>query len=427
MYMAFELDDNFESGVNIKVVGVGGGGGNAVNRMITSHIRGVEFICINTDKQALLHSSAPNKIPIGEKITKGHGAGADPSIGEQAAEENLEEIKNALKDADMVFITTGMGGGTGTGAAPVVARAAKEMGILTVGIVTKPFSFEGKRRMTQAETGIENLAQFVDSLVVIPNERLAQVSEARITLMNAFEIADDVLRHGVQSISELINVPGLVNLDFADVSSVMKDAGLAHMGVGEATGKDKAEMAAKAAISSPLLETSIAGATGILVSITGSPDIGLDDVIQASTMVSAEAHPDANIIWGANFDPELEDKMKVTIIATGFAKKDDPKVQRHVAPTSAVGGKTQTQSAAKPEPRVQERKPEPVKEEEPFVGDDIYASQRSASQQQPVEKEKDFVSSGGDDVLSDDDFDDLMNILRKTRNNGGGNNGGRRY
>ena len=227
MYMAFELDDNFESGVNIKVVGVGGGGGNAVNRMITSHIRGVEFICINTDKQALLHSSAPNKIPIGEKITKGHGAGADPSIGEQAAEENLEEIKNALKDADMVFITTGMGGGTGTGAAPVVARAAKEMGILTVGIVTKPFSFEGKRRMTQAETGIENLAQFVDSLVVIPNERLAQVSEARITLMNAFEIADDVLRHGVQSISELINVPGLVNLDFADVSSVMKDAGLA--------------------------------------------------------------------------------------------------------------------------------------------------------------------------------------------------------
>ena len=425
--MSFELDDNFESGVNIKVVGVGGGGGNAVNRMITSHIRGVEFICVNTDKQALLHSSAPNKIPIGEKITKGHGAGSNPEVGCQAAEENLEEIKNALQGADMVFITTGMGGGTGTGAAPVVARAAKEMDIHTVGIVTKPFSFEGKRRMTQAETGIENLAQFVDSLVVIPNERLAQVSEARITLMNAFEIADDVLRHGVQSISELINVPGLVNLDFADVSSVMKDAGLAHMGVGEATGKDKAEMAAKAAISSPLLETSIAGATGILVSITGSPDIGLDDVIQASTMVSAEAHPDANIIWGANFDPELEDKMKVTIIATGFAKKDDPKVQRHVAPTSAVGGKTQTQSAAKPEPRVQERKPEPVKEEEPFVGDDIYASQRSASQQQPVEKEKDFVSSGGDDVLSDDDFDDLMNILRKTRNNGGGNNGGRRY
>ena len=425
--MSFELDDNFESGVNIKVVGVGGGGGNAVNRMITSHIRGVEFICVNTDKQALLHSSAPHKIPIGEKITKGHGAGSNPEVGCQAAEENLEEIKNALQGSDMVFITTGMGGGTGTGAAPVVARAAKEMGILTVGIVTKPFSFEGKRRMMQAESGIENLAQYVDSLVVIPNERLAQVSEARITLMNAFEIADDVLRHGVQSISELINVPGLVNLDFADVSSVMKDAGLAHMGVGEATGKDKAEMAAKAAISSPLLETSIAGATGILVSITGSPDIGLDDVIQASTMVSAEAHPEANIIWGANFDPDLEDKMKVTIIATGFAKNDDPKVQRRVTPTP-VGG---TQQAGQPKAQPKQQ-PQPVSQpkEDDFVGDDILSSQRTQAQKQtaPKEAEKDFVSSGGDDVLSDDDFDALMGILNKSRNtNNNNNNGGRRY
>ncbi len=424
--MSFELDDNFESGVNIKVVGVGGGGGNAVNRMITSHIRGVEFICVNTDKQALLHSSAPNKIPIGEKITKGHGAGSNPEVGCQAAEENLEEIKNALQGADMVFITTGMGGGTGTGAAPVVARAAKEMDILTVGIVTKPFAFEGKRRMMQAESGIENLAQYVDSLVVIPNERLAQVSEARITLMNAFEIADDVLRHGVQSISELINVPGLVNLDFADVSSVMKNAGLAHMGVGEATGKDKAEMAAKAAISSPLLETSISGATGILVSITGSPDIGLDDVIQASTMVSAEAHPEANIIWGANFDPELEDKMKVTIIATGFAKKDDSKVQRKANPTPAPTA-TQTQTRTQPKPQ----QPQPVNKpkEDDFVGDDILSSQRTQAQQaaeKPEEPEKDFVSSGGDDVLSDDDFDDLMSILRKSKNNNN-NNGGRRF
>ncbi len=417
--MAFELDDNFESGVNIKVIGVGGGGGNAVNRMITSHIRGVEFICINTDKQALLHSSAPNKIPIGEKITKGHGAGANPDVGCQAAEENLEEIKTAIQGADMVFITTGMGGGTGTGAAPVVARAAKEMGILTVGIVTKPFAFEGKRRMAQAEAGIDNLRQYVDSLVVIPNERLSQVSEARITLLNAFEIADDVLRHGVQSISELINVPGLVNLDFADVSSIMKDAGLAHMGVGEATGKDKAELAAKAAISSPLLETSISGATGILVSITGSPDIGLDDVYQASTMVVAEAHPDANIIWGANLDPELEDKMKVTIIATGFAKNDDERVQRHVAPTP-TSTERKPAPAKTPEPEEKPQQAEPEEEEDFFGSDDIYKQQRGSSTQPPrPQNDGDSSVGSGDGLMSDDDFDDLMSILKKPKNNGG--------
>ncbi len=416
--MAFELDDNFESGVNIKVVGVGGGGGNAVNRMITSHIRGVEFICVNTDKQALLHSSATNKIPIGEKITKGHGAGANPEVGARAAEENLEEIKNAINGADMVFITSGMGGGTGTGAAPIVARAAKEMGILTVGIVTKPFAFEGRRRMAQAEAGIENLSQYVDSLVVIPNERLAQVSDARITLINAFEIADDMLRHGVQSISELINVPGLINLDFADVSSIMMDAGLAHMGVGEGTGKDRAEIAAKAAISSPLLETSISGATGILVSISGSPDMGLDEVIQASTMVSAEAHPDANIIWGANIDTTLEDKMKVTIIATGFAKKDgDPRVQRHVAPMPE----------AKPAVQTPVKKPEPVAEpveddgEDIFADDNIYGTEKAPAVEAPADN---YEVGEANDNLTDDDFDDLMSILKKTRNN---NNGGRRF
>lgn len=432
--MSFELDDNFESGVNIKVVGVGGGGGNAVNRMITSHIKGVEFICVNTDKQALLHSSAPNKIPIGEKITKGHGAGANPEIGSRAAEENLEEIKNALQGADMVFIATGMGGGTGTGAAPVVARAAKEMDILTVGIVTKPFAFEGRRRMMQAEAGIENLSQFVDSLVVIPNERLAQVSDSRITLANAFEIADDVLRHGVQSISELINVPGFVNLDFADVSSVMTEAGLAHMGVGEASGKDKAELAAKAAISSPLLETSISGATGILVSITGSPDIGLDDVMQASTMVAAEAHPEANVIWGANFDPDLEDQMKVTIIATGFAKKDDARVQRHVAPAPGTG--TAQTKASKTETAAPKAEPTPApkaKEAEPeiFPGGDIYGAQsqwkpisnESAKAEQPAPEN--YEVGEADETLSDDDFDDLMSILKKTRKQQ--NNGGRRF
>lgn len=420
--MAFELDDNFESGVNIKVVGVGGGGGNAVNRMITSHIRGVEFICVNTDKQALVHSSATNKIPIGEKITKGHGAGANPEVGARAAEENLEEIKNAINGADMVFITSGMGGGTGTGAAPVVARAAKEMGILTVGIVTKPFAFEGRRRMAQAEAGIENLSQYVDSLVVIPNERLAQVSDARITLINAFEIADDMLRHGVQSISELINVPGLINLDFADVSSIMMDAGLAHMGVGEGNGKDRAEIAAKAAISSPLLETSISGATGILVSISGSPDMGLDEVIQASTMVSAEAHPDANIIWGANIDTSLEDKMKVTIIATGFAKKDgDPRVQRHVAPVPETKPK-QEAPAKKQEPA----EPAPVKDngEDLFSDGNIFGDDEPKAAHEVETPVENYEVGEADESFSDDDFDDLMSILKKTRNN---NNGGRRF
>ncbi|MBQ7836146.1 MAG: cell division protein FtsZ, partial [Clostridia bacterium] len=316
--MAFELDDNFESGVNIKVIGVGGGGNNAVNRMISTNVRGVDFIAINTDRQALLHSAATNKIPIGEKITKGHGAGSNPAVGEKSAEESIEEIKSALSGADMVFITTGMGGGTGTGAAPVVARVAKEMGMLTIGIVTKPFAFEGKKRLAQAEAGIAALSQYVDSLVIIPNERLKQVSDKPITMLNAFEIADDVLSHGVQSISELINVPGYINLDFADVTSVMQDAGYAHMGVGYATGKEKAECAAKAAISSPLLETSISGAKGILGNITASPDISMDEIDIACTMIANEAHEDATVIWGVAFDPEMEDAMKVTIIATGF-------------------------------------------------------------------------------------------------------------
>ncbi|MBE6613595.1 MAG: cell division protein FtsZ, partial [Ruminococcaceae bacterium] len=256
--MAFEFDDNFDSGVNIKVIGVGGGGNNAVNRMISTNVRGAEFIAVNTDRQALSHSNAVHKIDIGEKITKGHGAGANPEVGARAAEESIEEIKSVLDGSDMVFITAGMGGGTGTGAAPIVAKAAKDMGILTVGVVTKPFAFEGRRRMMQAETGIKNLIDSVDSLIIIPNERLKQVSDTRITLVNAFEVADDVLRRGVQSVAELINVNGFINLDFADVSAIMKGAGYAHMGVGDGKGKDKAVLAAKAAISSPLLETSIA-------------------------------------------------------------------------------------------------------------------------------------------------------------------------
>ncbi len=321
--MTFEHDDTLECGVNIKVIGVGGGGNNAVNRMIVSNIRGVDFVSVNTDRQALRKSEAPQQLVIGEKITRGFGAGANPQIGARAAEESIEEIRSILDGTDMVFVTAGMGGGTGTGAAPVVARAAREMDILTVGIVTKPFAFEGKRRMEQAEAGIAELSQYVDSLIVIPNERLKEVSNAKITLANAFDIADDILRRGVQSISGLINIPGFINLDFADVTSVMANAGYAHMGVGAATGKDKAELAAKEAISSPLLETSIKGAKGILISISVSPDVGLEDVDLASSIIAQEAHPEANIIWGVAFDPELEDEMRITIIATGFEKKPE--------------------------------------------------------------------------------------------------------
>ena len=330
----------------IKVIGVGGGGNNAVNRMIDAGVKGTEFVVINTDKQVLMYAKADTKLAIGEKITKGQGAGANPQIGERAAEESLEDIKAILQDTDMVFITAGMGGGTGTGAAPVIARAAKEMGILTVGIVTKPFAFEGKRRMDAAEEGIKKLQDFVDSLVVIPNERLKLVSDTRVTLMNAFEIADDVLRRGVQSISELINVPGIVNLDFADVTTVMSDAGLAHMGVGTAKGKDKAEIAAKLAITSPLLETTISGAKGIIINIAGDVDIGLDDVEIAATMVYDEASPDANIIWGASIDTNLDDEMRVTVIATGFgedeAKKQETKAATQATYKSATASKNAT-------------------------------------------------------------------------------------
>ena len=334
--MTFEHDDACESKVCIKVIGVGGGGNNAVNRMIASNVQGVEFVTINTDRQALNHSLAPTQLVIGEKITKGFGAGANPSIGARAAEESIDDIKAILAGAEMVFITAGMGGGTGTGAAPVVARIAHEMDILTVGIVTKPFAFEGKRRMDQANEGIAEFSQYVDSLIVIPNERLKLVSDTRITLLNAFSEADDVLRKGVQSVSELINVPGFINLDFADVTSVMAQSGLAHMGVGSATGKDKAEVAAKMAISSPLLETTIEGATGIIISISASPDIGLEDVDLACSMITDECSADASVIFGVGFDQELEDEMRITIIATGFTKKNDGTVSAKAAKAEAA-------------------------------------------------------------------------------------------
>ena len=315
-------NDKKDEIVNIKVVGVGGGGGNAVNCMVDFGVKHVDFICVNTDNQALGGSKADVKIQIGEKITRGKGAGSKPEVGQRAAEESRDEIVSALSGADMVFVTSGMGGGTGTGAAPVVAQTAREMGILTVGVVTKPFMFEGQRRMAQAEEGIAVLRENVDSLVVIPNERLKYSSQQRITLKNAFIVVDDVLRQAVQSISDLILVPGIVNLDFADVTSIMKDAGYAHMGVGVASGKDKAETAAKMAISSPLLETTIEGAKGLIVNITAAPDIGLDDIEVASSMISDQADKDANIIWGAAFDESMDDAMRVTVIATGFATRE---------------------------------------------------------------------------------------------------------
>lgn len=325
--MAFDVSNEMmnDEVVKIKVIGVGGGGGNAINRMVDAGVKGVEFIAVNTDRAALYLSKADTKIQIGEKATKGQGAGANPERGRAAAEESRDEITAAIRDADMVFITAGMGGGTGTGAAPVVAQIAKEMGVLTVGIVTKPFPFEGKRRMTQADSGISALSECVDSLIVIPNERLQFVSEQKITLKNAFEIADDVLRQGVQSISELVNVTALINLDFADVKAIMSDSGQAHMGVGIATGRDKAEQAARAAITSPLIETSMENATGVIINITGSSDIGLEEVTLASSIVSEMANPDANIIWGTQLDETLEDTVKITVIATGLGEKKEKK------------------------------------------------------------------------------------------------------
>jgi len=315
-----EFDIDMDQFATIKVVGVGGGGNNAVNRMIEHGLKGVDFISVNTDKQALYVSQATQKIQIGEKLTKGLGAGANPEIGQKAAEESKDDIAQILKGADMVFITAGMGGGTGTGAAPIVAEIARELGILTVGVVTKPFIFEGKQRMINAEMGISDLKSRVDTLVTIPNDRLLQVVEKRTSMLEAFKIADDVLRQGVQGISDLIAVPGLVNLDFADVRTIMKEKGLAHMGIGKGSGDNRATDAAKQAIQSPLLETTIEGAKGVLLNITGGANLGLFEVNEAAELVSQAADPDANIIFGAVIDEALEDEIRIIVIATGFEK-----------------------------------------------------------------------------------------------------------
>lgn len=416
--MIFEHDDTAtDCGVKIKIIGVGGGGGNAVNRMVAANVQGVDIYALNTDKLAFRKSEVANKIIIGEKITKGFGAGANPQIGARAAEESIDEIKDILEGTDMLFITAGMGGGTGTGAAPVVARMAREMDILTIGIVTKPFNFEGARRMEQAEKGIAELAQYVDSLVVIPNERLKLISTAKISLSNAFSTADDVLRRGVQSISDLINVPGFINLDFADVTSVMANAGYAHMGVGSATGKDKAEQAAMEAISSPLLETSIKGAKGILISMAVSPDVGLEDVDYASTLIAKEANPDANIIWGVSFDPTLEDEMHITIIATGFAKKDEDaqRTVNKVKPNPESPFRSQTPAGQRPAQGANMQRPAPTQRPAAPAGQRPAAPQQrpAPAPQAPVRKPAPAQSS----AVEDDDFDDILTMMKNARKN----------
>ena len=323
MVFEFDQEQEMEPIAKIKVVGVGGGGNNAVNRMIASGLKGVEFIAINTDAQALVHAMAQNRMQIGEKLTRGLGAGARPEIGEKAAQENRDDIIKALQGADMIFVTAGMGGGTGTGGAPIVAECAREVGALTVGVVTRPFTFEGKKRLKQAEAGIANLKANVDTLITIPNDRLLDIIDKKTSMVDAFRIADDVLRQGVQGISDLIAVPGLINLDFADVKTIMSNAGSALMGIGEGQGDNAAIDAAKIAVNSPLLETSIQGAKGVLYNITGGPNLGLAQVNEASRIISEAAHEDANIIFGTTIDDTLDDTLRITVIATGFDENAD--------------------------------------------------------------------------------------------------------
>jgi len=315
-----DFDVEVEQFANIKVVGIGGGGNNAINRMIDAGLKGVEFIAVNTDAQALYLSKADKKIQIGEKLTKGLGAGANPEIGRKAAEESKDIMEEALQGADMIFITAGMGGGTGTGAAPVVAEISKSLGILTVGVVTKPFTFEGKKRQANAEMGINDIKNNVDTLITIPNDRLLSIAEKKTSMIDAFRMADDVLRQGVQGISDLIAVPGLINLDFADVRTIMLNTGLAHMGIGRGSGEGRAIEAAKQAISSPLLETSIEGAKGVLLNITGGANLGLLEINEAAELIASVADPEANIIFGAVIDEKLQDEIIITVIATGFDK-----------------------------------------------------------------------------------------------------------
>ncbi len=395
MPMNFILDDEIQYEINIKVVGVGGGGGNAINRMADSGIQGVELISMNTDSQILKYSRATYKLQLGDKLTRGLGAGGDPEKGRRAAEESKEEIAAALKGANMVFVTAGMGGGTGTGAAPIVAEVAKEQGILTVAIVTKPFSFEGRRKMRVAEQGIAELRKHVDSIVVIPNDRLKLLeTDEPITLKNAFDMADNTLRQGVQCISDVINVPGIINLDFADVESVMRNMGYAHMGVGRGQGKDKARVAATMAIESPLLETKIDGAKGIILNIIASADIDLNDVELAANMFKEAADSEANIIWGVAFSDEMDDEMSITAIATGFDEMLDVKP----APVNPVVPQTPVVNEVKPEPAVAPQTENKTEAAPP--------EQKPAANEPASEVKDDWTLT---------DFDDILKILQSRK------------
>lgn len=350
-----ELDITQSNVANIKVIGVGGGGNNAVNRMIEDGLEGVEFIAVNTDSQDLIKSKAPMKIQIGEKLTKGLGAGGDPSKGEASVEESKEEISKALEGADMVFITAGMGGGTGTGAAPRIAAISKEMGILTVGVVTKPFNFEGRKRMTNAERGIEALKNSVDTLVIIPNQRLLAIIDKKTTLIESFRKADEVLRQGVQGISDLISKPGVINLDFADVRTVMADKGVAHMGIGRASGENKAEAAAKAAIQSPLLETTIEGARSVLINFSGDENLGLLEADEAANLIRESIDPEAEIIFGTTINDELNDEVIVTVIATGLGEERKTVVKQETT-TTVKPAISATEETVEPEETVEAKK-----------------------------------------------------------------------
>jgi len=421
--MAFEIDNDFESTVQIKVIGVGGGGGNAVNRMVDSGVMGAEFIAVNTDKQILIHSKATHKIQIGEKATHGQGAGGKPEIGEKAAEESRDLLTDAFKGTDMVFITAGMGGGTGTGAAPIIAQITKDMGILTIGVVTKPFKFEGRKRMVQAEQGIAQLAEKVDSLIVIPNDKLRSISEQRMTITEAFALADEVLLQGVRSISELIKVPGFINLDFADVTSVMKNAGYAHMAVGRATGKEKAENAAEAAIRSPLLETSISGATGVIISISASEDVDLEDVERAAEIITEQAHVDANITWGIAFNPDLDDEMIITVIATGFVKsKPEPTKESSSIFGDRIFGKSSIpKSKFSPDPAPSSAPPPPsIPEPDDFEPPSFRSSEPSFRSSEPSFRADPAPMEPKKPAKSDDDdefYTILKGIMRNKDNN----------
>lgn len=413
-FRSIEEQDNF---VTIKVVGVGGGGNNAVNRMIKDDVLGVEFVAVNTDKQALNHSQATHKVLIGENVTHGRGAGANPEIGRKAAEESKAQIEEVLKGTEMVFITAGMGGGTGTGAAPFVARVAKELGILTVGIVTKPFAFEGSRKMSQAEQGIEELLQEVDALIVIPNERLKLVTDAKITLANAFEMADGILKQGVQSITELIQGHGFINLDFADVTSNMKDAGYAHMCVASAKGKDKAETAARNAITSPLLETSIAGARKILLNFTADSNIDLEDIYRAADIIKEEAHPDVDIIWGVILDDSLQDELRIAVIASCF----DESVAASSAKKQASSASSDSFFNIPAAPKTENTTATPAASNPETEFEPIQAVRqpRTGSVQRPNGNERPSARRASSSVVDDDDANDsflkLLNDITKSK------------